>query len=71
MTFRLVDLLYEMDFSSPADPRLAGVLEVPGFSDPLSPLGDGLQLGVGRDAVRSLTQKQTLAATARINACDL
>lgn len=49
VTFRQVDPLYVLDLSDPLDPKTAGVLEVPGFSDQLLPLSDGLLLGVGRD----------------------
>jgi hypothetical protein len=50
VTFRQVDPLYVLDLASPADPRVAGELQVPGFSDYLYPLANGLLLGVGRDA---------------------
>ena len=49
VTFRVVDPLYVLDLSNPLDPRLAGALEVPGFSDQLFALDNGLLLGVGRD----------------------
>jgi uncharacterized secreted protein with C-terminal beta-propeller domain len=39
-----------LDLSDPADPRAAGELEVPGFSDWLFPLDGGLLFGVGKDA---------------------
>lgn len=50
VTFRRIDPLYVLDLSNPTDPRTAGVLEVPGFSDWLFPLDGGLLFGVGRDA---------------------
>ncbi|MFK7975243.1 MAG: beta-propeller domain-containing protein [Halioglobus sp.] len=50
VTFRTVDPLYVLDLADPVDPKLAGELEIPGFSTLLQPLGDGLLLGVGRDA---------------------
>jgi len=50
VTFRRTDPLYVLDLSNPADPRTAGVLEVPGFSDWLFPLDGGLLFGVGKDA---------------------
>lgn len=50
VTFRQVDPLYVLDLSNPADPRSVGELEVPGFSDWLFPVGDGLLFGVGKDA---------------------
>jgi hypothetical protein len=48
VTFRQIDPLYVLDLSDPADPRVAGALEVPGFSDHLFELADGVLLGVGR-----------------------
>jgi Beta propeller domain len=57
VTFRQVDPLYVLDLSVPADPKAVGVLEVPGFSDYLYPLRNGLLLGVGKDAdVQGLVQ---------------
>ncbi len=50
VTFRRTDPLYLLDLSDPADPKLTGELEVPGFSDHLLPLPNGLLLGVGHDA---------------------
>lgn len=49
VTFRTIDPLYVLDLANAADPRIAGSLEVPGVSDQLFPLADGLLLGVGRD----------------------
>lgn len=50
VTFRRTDPLYVLDLKDPADPKAASELEVPGFSDYLLPLPQGLLLGVGRDA---------------------
>jgi hypothetical protein len=50
VTFRTTDPLYALDLSDPSAPRLLGELKIPGFSEYLHPLGDGLLLGVGRDA---------------------
>ena len=47
VTFRLIDPLYVLDLSDPADPRIAGTLEVPGFSEFLHPVGEDLLLGLG------------------------
>lgn len=51
VTFRVVDPLYVVDLSDPADPKIAGALELPGFSEYLHPIGNGLLLGFGKDAV--------------------
>ena len=49
VTFRQVDPLYVLDLSKPTDPRIAGELEIPGFSQFLHPVSDGLLLGLGSD----------------------
>ena len=51
VTFKKIDPLYVLDLSAPADPRIAGMLEMPGFADYLHPLPDGLLLGFGKDAI--------------------
>jgi hypothetical protein len=48
VTFRQIDPLYVLDLADPTDPRVAGALELPGFSDHLFELADGVLLGVGR-----------------------
>ena len=49
VTFRQVDPLYAVDLSDPRNPTLLGELKIPGFSEYLHPVGDGLLLGVGRE----------------------
>lgn len=50
VTFLRRDPLYVVDLSDPANPTIAGRLDVPGFSDLLHPVSEDLLLGVGRDA---------------------
>jgi len=50
VTFEQIDPLYVIDLSDHTDPKIAGELEVPGFSDLLHPVTDALLLGVGQDA---------------------
>ncbi|MBL8345519.1 MAG: beta-propeller domain-containing protein [Rubrivivax sp.] len=50
VTFRQVDPLYVLDLADASDPRIAGALEAPGFSDHLVPLSETLLLGVGKEA---------------------
>ena len=47
VTFLQIDPLYVIDLADPADPRIAGELEVTGFSDFLHPVSDDLLLGLG------------------------
>ena len=51
VTFHKTDPLYVVALDSPADPRIAGEIELPGFSDYLHPLPNGLLLGVGKDSI--------------------
>jgi hypothetical protein len=50
-TFQQIDPLFTIDLSDPVAPRLAGELEVFGFSSYLHPIADGrlLSIGVGGD----------------------
>ncbi|MDP4027690.1 MAG: beta-propeller domain-containing protein [Gallionella sp.] len=50
VTYRLTDPLYVLDLSNPADPKMAGELQVDGYSDYLFPLNESLLLGIGKDA---------------------
>lgn len=50
VTFRQTDPLYAIDLSDPTDPKALGELKITGFSQYLHPVGDGLLLGVGREA---------------------
>ena len=49
VTFETIDPLYVLDLSDPEDPMIAGELTVPGFSDFLHSVNDGLLLGLGAD----------------------
>ncbi len=51
VTFRVTDPLYVLDLADPTDPKLAGELQIPGYSDYLHPIGENLLLGIGKDAV--------------------
>ena len=50
VTFRQTDPLYVIDLSDPTSPQAVGELKIPGFSSYLHPVGEGLLVGVGRDA---------------------
>jgi uncharacterized secreted protein with C-terminal beta-propeller domain len=49
VTYRQVDPLYTIDLSAPTAPRVAGQLELAGYSAYLHPVGTGLLLGIGTD----------------------
>lgn len=48
VTFLQTDPLYVLDLSDPLAPRVAGELELPGFSAYLHPIGSDWLLGIGR-----------------------
>jgi hypothetical protein len=50
VTFRQVDPLFVVDLSDATVPRVAGQLDLQGYSAYLHPVGDGLLLGIGQDA---------------------
>ena len=50
VTFRQIDPLYLLDLSDPADPKVTGELELPGFSAYLHRIDEDLLLGIGADA---------------------
>ena len=50
VTFQQIDPLYVFDLANAADPRVAGELEVTGFSDFLHPVSNDLLLGLGTGA---------------------
>ena len=51
VTYRLTDPLYVLDLTDPTDPRVAGELEISGYSDYLFPLSERYLLGIGKDAL--------------------
>lgn len=50
VTFLQTDPFYVVDLADPASPRIAGEVELPGFSSYLHPMGDGTVVGFGPDA---------------------
>jgi uncharacterized secreted protein with C-terminal beta-propeller domain len=60
VTYEQVDPLFTVDLSNPRAPRLAGELEVFGFSSYLHPIADGrlLTIGVGGDETGASWQTQ-------------
>ncbi|MDR1693053.1 MAG: beta-propeller domain-containing protein [Oscillospiraceae bacterium] len=56
VTYENTDPLFTIDLSNPIDPRVLGELKIPGFSQYLHPVGDGLLLGIGRDTQELYTR---------------
>jgi uncharacterized secreted protein with C-terminal beta-propeller domain len=50
VTFERKDPLYVIDLANPLDPKIAGQLEVPGFSTYLHPIGDNYLFALGNEA---------------------
>jgi len=49
VTFLQTDPLFAIDRSDPTAPTLKGELVIPGFSNYLQPVGDGLLMGIGQE----------------------
>ncbi len=49
VTFRQTDPLFVIDLTDPTNPTVKSELKIPGFSQYLHPIKDGLLVGVGRD----------------------
>lgn len=60
VTFRQVDPLFTIDLSQPTAPRVAGQLDLAGYSAYLQPVGQGLLLGVGQNIGASNEPSGTL-----------
>ncbi len=58
VTFVRTDPLFTIDLSDPKSPALQGELVIPGFSNYLQPVGDGLLLGIGQDGQSGTNQVQ-------------
>ena len=56
VTFENVDPLFTIDLADPYDPKMLGELKIPGFSQYLHPVGNGLLLGIGRDTQEIYTR---------------
>jgi hypothetical protein len=50
VTFRQIDPLYTLDLATPSAPKVAGELEISGYSAYLHPISDALLLGIGQEA---------------------
>jgi hypothetical protein len=79
-TFRQTDPLYTLDLSDPAQPRLAGELQLSGYSAFLYPIDDTHMIGIGQDANElgettgtqvSLFDVSDIAAPVRVATFDL
>jgi uncharacterized secreted protein with C-terminal beta-propeller domain len=51
VTFRITDPLYILDLADPTQPKIAGELEINGYSDYLHPISENFLLGIGKDAI--------------------
>ncbi len=50
VTFERKDPFYVLDLANPTDPKIAGALEIPGFSTYLHPVGDNYVFAIGNEA---------------------
>ena len=49
VTFRMIDPLFVLDLSDPQNPKIAGKLEIPGFSTYIHPIGNNKLFALGRE----------------------
>jgi len=56
VTFQNTDPLFTIDLTDPSRPKVLGELKIPGFSQYLHPVGNGLLLGIGRDTQEIYTR---------------
>ena len=49
VTFRNTDPLFVIDFADPSKPEIKGEVKLPGFSEYLHPVGNGMLVGIGYD----------------------
>lgn len=67
VTFRQTDPLYVVDLTKPESPALLGELKIPGFSNYLHPIGDGLIVGFGQSATTTGRATGAQAAVFDVN----
>jgi uncharacterized secreted protein with C-terminal beta-propeller domain len=51
VTFKQTDPLFAFDLSDPKNPKIAGQLKIPGYSNYLHPISENLIIGIGKDAI--------------------
>ena len=66
VTFMQTDPLFTVDLSDPAKPEIKGELKIPGFSEYLHPIGNGLVVGIGYGGTETGTD-----GTAKISLFDI
>lgn len=66
VTFERKDPLYVIDLANPLDPKIAGQLEVPGFSTYLHPIGDNYLFALGNE-----TNNDGLATGVKVSLYDI
>lgn len=53
VTFKKVDPFFTLDLSDPYNPKILGILKIPGYSDYLHPYDENHIIGIGKDTVES------------------
>lgn len=54
VTFKKVDPFFTLDLEDPENPRVAGELKIPGYSDYLHPYDENHIIGIGKNAVEAV-----------------
>jgi len=51
VTFKKIDPFFTLDLSDPYNPKILGILKIPGYSDYLHPYDENHIIGIGKDTV--------------------
>jgi hypothetical protein len=71
VTFKQTDPLYVIDLSDALNPKIAGALEIPGYSAYLHPVSDGLLLGVGQHVEDIASDTPVVSQGAKVSLFDI
>ncbi|WP_105169488.1 beta-propeller domain-containing protein [Pseudoalteromonas sp. T1lg23B] len=71
VTFRQVDPLYVIDLSNMQMPKIAGALEIPGYSAYLHPINENLLLGVGQHVEQIDQDLPVIGQGAKVSLFDI
>ena len=53
VTFKKIDPFFTLDLADPQNPKIAGKLKIPGYSDYLHPYGENYIIGIGKNTIEA------------------
>ena len=71
VTFERIDPLYVLDLAEPTDPKIAGELEIPGYSAYLQPLSENYVLGIGQQVDPNVGNSNNVVEGAKVELYDV